>query len=198
MFTGVIESTGKIVKLNRNSTNIDITVQPEMPEFLDGVKQGDSIAVDGVCLTVTALTEIEFTAFISTETFNVTNFKYKKVTGVVNLEKALSVNSRLDGHFVQGHIDDTAKFLSLKKILNDYELTLQLPETLRKYTVKKGSISVNGVSLTISDVVGANIKVAVIPETFNRTSFRFLKSGELVNIETDILAKYVENFLSRK
>jgi len=198
MFTGVIESTGKIVKLNRNSTNIDITVQPEMPEFLDGVKQGDSIAVDGVCLTVTALTEIEFTAFISTETFNVTNFKYKKVTGVVNLEKALSVNSRLDGHFVQGHIDDTAKFLSLKKILNDYELTLQLPETLRRYTVKKGSIAVNGVSLTISDVVVANIKVAVIPETFNRTSFRFLKSGELVNIETDILAKYVENFLSRK
>ncbi len=198
MFTGVIESTGKIVKLNRNSTNIDITVQPEMPEFLDGVKQGDSIAVDGVCLTVTALTEIEFTAFISTETFNVTNFKYKKVTGVVNLEKALSVNSRLDGHFVQGHIDGTAKFLSLKKILNDYELTLQLPETLRRYTVKKGSIAVNGVSLTISDVVGSNIKVAVIPETFNRTSFRFLKSGELVNIETDILAKYVENFLSRK
>ncbi len=199
MFTGIIEDTGIIKNINRTSGNLNINIEPKTKNFLSDVETGDSIAVDGICLTVTKLTDTFFSVFVSSETFNITNLKSKKINSYVNLEKAMKLTDRFDGHIVQGHIDDTGRFIHLKKIINDYELQIQIPAQIKHYIVKKGSITINGISLTVADIMGANIKLAVIPETYNRTTLKYLKSGgDVVNIEIDLIAKYVENFVKLK
>ena len=125
MFTGIIEDTGIIKNINRTSGNLNINIEPKTENFLSDVETGDSIAVDGICLTVTKLTDTFFSVFVSSETFNITNLKSKKINSYVNLEKAMKLTDRFDGHIVQGHIDDTARFIHLRKIINDYELQIQ-------------------------------------------------------------------------
>lgn len=185
MFTGIVEETGRIQSITSNK----ITV--ECKTVLEDTKSGDSIAVNGVCLTVTDLTSGSFTADISSETLRV--IAPLKTGGFVNLERAMSANGRFGGHIVSGHIDGVGKFLGANK---NNEFHFELPTELSKYVIKKGSITINGISLTIAGVGVNEITLAIIPHTLENTNLKFLKSGDFVNIEVDMLAKYVEKFLS--
>ena len=185
MFTGIVEELGKIQKI----TSDKITV--ECKAVLDNTKLGDSIAVNGVCLTVTDLTPASFTADISSETFKV--IAPLNYGDYVNLERAMSACGSLGGHIVSGHIDGRGKFLGVNR---DNEFKFELPSELSKYVIKKGSIAINGISLTIASINRNEITLAIIPHTLENTSLKYLKSGDFVNIEVDMLAKYVEKFLS--
>lgn len=190
MFTGIIEEIGKIRNITNNS--IDIVCK----DVLEGTKIGDSISVNGVCLTVTAFFNDRFKADVSSETFNVTALKLLKTGSLVNLERAMPANGRFGGHIVSGHIDGMGKVVELSSENEFFTLIIELPDELLKYTVKKGSIAVNGISLTIAQIDEQKIKLAIIPHTFENTSLKELKSGSFVNIENDITAKYIEKFLS--
>ena len=180
MFTGIVEETG-ILKSLKDSV---ITVQCK--KVLEGTHPGDSIAINGCCQTVTSITPESFSADVSSETFKITNFNSLKPGDIVNLERALTPSTRMGGHIVQGHIDMTAKYLG--------DMKFEIPDS--KYIVYKGSITVNGVSLTVSKLEKNTFTVAIIPHTLENTNLKYLKKGDLVNIETDILGRYVEKFLS--
>lgn len=194
MFTGIIEETGTIKELSKNDKNALIIV--ECKEVLDGVKIGDSIAIDGVCQTVTEFGKNSFSAQISSETLSVTNFSRLKKGSKVNLERALTLNSRLGGHIVTGHIDGLAKVKNIQKQSEFYNIKFEVEKNLAKYIVKKGSVTVNGVSLTVAEIVLGEFSIVIIPHTFENTNLCYLKSGDFVNIEVDILAKYIEKILS--
>lgn len=196
MFTGIVEEVGiiKSIKKSSNSASIEIEAQT----VLKDTKIGDSIAVNGVCQTVTELNSNSFCAKLSEETLSVTTFDKVKTGDLVNLERALTLNSRLGGHIVSGHVDCIGKLLG-KEVLEDfYNLEFELPKEQQKYLLHKGSITINGISLTIAKVQDNIFKVAIIPHTFENTNLKTLKIGDLVNLETDILGKYVEKFLSTK
>ena len=186
MFTGIIEELGKIQSITSDKIII------ECKTVLEDTKLGDSIAVNGVCLTVVRISANSFTADISSETFKVTNLNSYKTGDFVNLERAMSANGRFGGHIVSGHIDGLGKFLSVNK---NFELSFELPSEISKYVIKKGSIAINGISLTIAGVEGNKIKLAIIPHTLENTNLKYLKSGDFVNIEVDMLSKYVEKCL---
>ena len=190
MFTGIIEESGKI----RTITQDKITVIAKT--VLEDTKLGDSIAVNGVCLTVTKLGSDYFEADVSPETMRVTALETLKTGSIVNLERAVQVGSRLGGHIVSGHIDGLGRTKLIKKEGSFYNLSIELPPELTKYVAKKGSITIDGISLTVADIQGADITIAIIPHTFENTNLKTLKVGDFVNTETDILAKYVEKFLS--
>lgn len=192
MFTGIIEELARIRKITKNRITL------ECKTVLDDIKLGDSIAVNGVCLTVTEIFSDGYSADISPETLDVTTFGKLTNGDYVNLERALMVNGRLGGHIVSGHIDGIGTFLNCKSDNNFYNLEFSLPKTIAKYTVHKGSIAINGISLTIAEVRENTVKVAIIPHTFENTNLKYLKAGDFVNIETDVLAKYVEKFLSTR
>ncbi len=192
MFTGIIEELGKIQKITNNSIVI------ECEKVLEETKIGDSIAVNGVCLTVKNIYSNSFEANVSNETFKVTNIKTLKVNSFVNLERAMTLNGRFGGHIVSGHIDGIEKIVSIIKNNEFYEIQISIDKTLEKYVVKKGSVTINGISLTVADVQKGLIKLVIIPHTFNNTNLKYLKNNDYVNIEVDILSKYVENFLSIK
>lgn len=180
MFTGIVEETGKI----RSLLGSNLTV--ECKKILDGTQIGDSIAINGCCQTVVAITSDSFSVNVSDETFNITNFKHMKSGDRVNLERALLPTTRMGGHIVQGHIDQTAKYLG--------DMTFEVEDS--KYIVYKGSIAINGVSLTVAKLNGNQFSVAIIPHTLENTTFNDLKIGDIVNIETDILGRYAEKLLS--
>ena len=190
MFTGIIEELGKIQTITQNK----ITIQAKT--VLEGTKLGDSIAVNGVCLTVTKINYDSFVADISPETMRITALGYLKKDSLVNLERAVQVGARLGGHIVSGHVDGLATCKYIKKEGDFYNVGIELPAELSKYIVKKGSITVNGISLTVADMDENSIEIAIIPHTFENTNLKTLQIGYYVNIETDILAKYVEKFLS--
>lgn len=190
MFTGIIEETGKIKAITRNKITVEAKVVTE------GTKQGDSIAVNGVCLTVTNIGADFFDADVSPETLKVTTLGNLKTGSVVNLERALQADSRFGGHIVSGHVDGFGRIKVIKQDGSFCNITTELPRELAKYAAKKGSIAVNGISLTIADVSNNDVTMVVIPHTFENTNLKTLKVGDVVNIETDILAKYVEKFLS--
>ena len=192
MFTGIIEETGKII----NITNDKLSVKAE--KVLENTKIGDSIAVNGVCLTVRALGNSYFEADLSPQTFEVTSLRYLKAGNYVNLERAMPADGRFGGHIVSGHIDGTGKISSIRKNGNFYDFSVELNKSESKYTVKKGSIAINGISLTIAEIENNTVKIAVIPHTFEHTTLKELHSGDYVNVETDIFAKYVEKFLSTR
>lgn len=181
MFTGIVEETGIVKSFDGKKLVI------ECSKVLENTQIGDSIAIDGCCQTVVSMTSNTFTADVSSETVSITTFKTFKTGKSVNLERALTPSTRIGGHFVQGHVDGTAKYLG--------NTTFELPDELEKYVVYKGSITVNGVSLTVSKLENMKFSVAVIPHTLQNTNLKELKTGDLVNIETDILGRYVEKFL---
>lgn len=191
MFTGIIETTGKIKNLKKTSQNIELKIEPSQTGFLDDIKTGSSISVNGVCLTVTGVTGNNFTVFISTETYNITNLKDIHSNESVNFEKALKLNDRLDGHIVMGHVDDTGIVTGFHKISQDYKLNVKIPQPLLKYVILKGSIAVNGISLTIANIKSNTLSFSVIPETYNNTNVPQMKIGGKVNIEVDMFAKYI-------
>ena len=190
MFTGIIEESGKIQTVTQNKISV------KAKTVLEGTELGDSIAVNGVCLTVTNMGADYFDADISPETMKVTALGQLKSGSLVNLERALPANGRLGGHFVSGHIDGLGREKYINKNDNFYNIGIELPTELSKYVVKKGSITINGISLTVADINENIIEIAVIPHTFNNTNLKHLQVNDYVNIETDILAKYVEKFLS--
>ena len=182
MFTGIVEEIGLIKSFDGHKLVV------ECSKVLDGTKIGDSIAINGCCQTVVSFSANSFSADVSRETLNVTiGFKAGEK---VNLERALTPQTRMGGHIVQGHIDGCAKYLGNSRF--------ELPKELLKYVVYKGSIAIDGVSLTVSKTDGTSFEVALIPHTLENTTLKYLKLGDLVNIETDILGRYVENFLSAK
>lgn len=193
MFTGIIEEIGNIqnFRLLANGTAV---LSVNCSTVLDGIKLGDSIAINGVCETVTEFTKNSFTVEVSAETLSVTNFSKLKTGVEVNLERALTPTSRMGGHIVQGHVDQRAKLLKIEKNENFYNLYFETDNT--KYIVNKGSIAINGISLTVAEVNETCFKIAIIPHTFNNTNLKSAQIGEIVNIETDILGRYVEKFLS--
>ena len=189
MFTGIIEETGKIKSLNTSSITIFAN------KVLEDVKIGDSIAVNGICLTVTDFDKISFSADVSKETFKVTNFYSLNINSLVNLERAMKLQDRFGGHIVSGHIDCTATVLYNKTLSDFHELTIKLNEDFSKYIVKKGSICINGVSLTVNSIENNVVSVMLVPQTLANTNLLSLNVNDIVNIETDILAKYTEKLL---
>lgn len=190
MFTGIIEEIGTVKSISTDKITINCS------KVLKDSKLGDSIAVNGVCLTITDITSDGFTADISPETLKVTNLSDINSGDIVNLERALTLSSRLGGHIVSGHIDTVGKVSKLSKFNDFYELTVNFSEEYSKYIIKKGSITVNGISLTIAECGKDFVTIAVIPHTFDMTVLKEVKTGCNVNLEFDILAKYVEKNLS--
>ena len=190
MFTGIIEETGKILHI----TNDKITV--ECNTVLEDTKYGDSIAVNGICLTVTDFTSSTFSADISYETINTTSLKRLQPGTVVNLERAMKADGRFGGHIVLGHVDGVGEIISIRNLKQFFELKIKLNANQAKYAVKKGSITIEGISLTIADINQNEIILAIIPHTFEYTNLKTLKPKDIVNIEVDITAKYIEKFLN--
>lgn len=191
MFTGIIEEIGKIRQIT------DKYIEIECKSVLEDINLGDSICVNGVCLTVTDIKSGCFTADISPETFRVTNLGSLKSGNFINLERAMKADGRFGGHIVAGHIDNLGRVKSVKKNGDFYDLYVELPQELSKYVVKKGSIAINGTSLTAADINENTVKIAVIPHTFENTNLKYLTPESHVNIEVDMFAKYIEKFLSR-
>jgi len=194
MFTGIVEELGKIQRVNIQSHSAKITV--ECGTVLEGTKLGDSLAVNGVCLTVTELASNSFTADVSYETLRITSLVNLKSGNLVNLERAMKADGRFGGHMVYGHIDGLGKIVSIQKNGEFFDINISLDEKDAKYVVKKGSITVDGISLTVAEINGNKIRLAIIPHTFENTNLKSIKIGDFVNIETDITAKYIEKFLS--
>ena len=189
MFTGLIEKTGILTGRETGAKAGRLTVKPDVP-WTD-LEAGESIAVNGACLTFEKESGGALTFFVMKETLDRTNLGQLKPGARVNLERALSLGSRLGGHLVSGHVDAAVKVVSFGKTGDDYELRMEMPPELRIFFVTKGSVCVNGVSLTLTDVTDETFAVRLIPTTRRETNLDELKPGDLVNIETDLIGKYV-------
>jgi riboflavin synthase len=197
MFTGIIETVGLIKNIIHDKTNIHYEIQTDLTQEL---KIDQSVAHDGVCLTVVKLTDTTHTVTAIHETLQVTSLKNWQLGKKLNIERCMSANGRFDGHIVQGHVDTTATCISIKDEDGSWLITFEFKdETSQKYVVKKGSICINGTSLTVVNCDNRTLSVALIPYTYEHTSFQDLGVGDTVNIEFDIIGKYVEKMLqSRK
>ena len=193
MFTGIIEETGKIRGLSLNGTSGSISV--EASRVLEGTKIGDSIAVSGICLTVTALRPEGFTADVMAETVRRSSLSACRPGDLVNLERAMAADGRFGGHIVSGHIDGTGRIVSLVREQNAVWAVVRAEPELLKLIVKKGSICMDGISLTVASAGPEEFRVSVIPHTWQATSLRLKRPGDPVNLETDIIGKYVAKLL---
>ncbi|TGN11983.1 riboflavin synthase [Leptospira ilyithenensis] len=197
MFTGIIETKGKIVKASPINSGIEFQIQTEWDK--PDLSVGDSVAINGACMTVTTFQEKGniFSFYTSYKSLELTNLSKLHVGGSVNLERAMSAGQRFGGHMVQGHVDGVGKIHSRKTIESDSveEFWVECPESLIRYLVKKGSITVDGVSLTIVEVENRLFQLILIPETLRKTNAMSWEVGKIVNLEVDVLAKYIENFM---
>lgn len=189
MFTGIIQAVGEITPLQTSSGDIKIDINAEQLDLSD-VKIGDSIAINGVCLTVTNLSETHFKADVSKETLTVTTGLDQK--GQVNLEKALRLDDRLGGHLVSGHVDGVGQVVQFDPVNDCWLLAIQLPHAISKYIARKGSICVNGVSLTVNTIEKDVFTINIIPHTLEKTILGTLQVGSQVNLEIDQIARYVD------
>ena len=197
MFTGLIEETGKVVALEKSDASGSARLFISASCITADVRLGDSIAVNGCCLTVVQQSENKITFDLLAETLQRTNLSRLQSGSLMNLEHALAVGARMGGHFVQGHIDCTAPVRAFKPAGTDHRLEIALPAEFARYVVFKDSIAVNGISLTVAEVCDESFVVWVIPHTFSATNLREVKAGDLVNLEFDLLAKYVERILQK-
>ena len=193
MFTGIVEAVGEIKQIRSLEGGISLSIMPGMLDLKD-VKKGDSIAVNGVCLTVTAVANDMFSVDVSRETLDCTE-GLDKPGGQVNLERALLLSDRLGGHLVSGHVDASGEVIKLEPAGESYILAIKAPDALLKYIARKGSISVNGVSLTVNRIAGNDLEINLIPHTLTATTLKDLKMGARVNLEVDMLARYVERLM---
>ncbi|MCX7991310.1 MAG: riboflavin synthase [Proteobacteria bacterium] len=193
MFTGLIEELGIVKSISARSSGRLFEI--ECQKVLNNTKIGDSIAVNGICLTVTEIKERSYKVDVSKETLDISTAKHFKVGDRVNLERALSFSDRLGGHIVTGHIDTVGKIVETRKEGDFYIFKISYDKSFDKYVIYKGSIAINGISLTINEKFTGMIRLNIIPHTFNVTNLRYLKRGDLVNIEFDIVGKYIENFI---
>lgn len=195
MFTGLIEEVGKVVSLTgRRGTKRLTVAASELPREM---KKGDSIAVSGVCLTAVAIKKNSIGFDLAVETLARTSLSRLEEGALVNLELPMKAGGRMGGHIVQGHVDGVARFLNLEKVdgKDDYWLRIEIPAELAKYVVFKGSIAVEGISLTVAKVEGREVTIAIIPHSYEMTNLKQFKPGDPMNIEVDIIAKYAEKML---
>ena len=189
MFTGIIEDLGTITALNNDKDNLHITVSSNITEEL---KIDQSVAHNGVCLTVVSLDKDEYVVTAIKETLDKTNLGQLEVNATVNLERAMKLGDRLDGHIVQGHVDQTAICMKVSEKNGSWYYTFSYDAALNNVTIEKGSVTVNGVSLTVVNSKSNEFSVAIIPYTYEHTTFKYLKKGNLVNLEFDVIGKYVK------
>lgn len=192
MFTGIIQEIGEVTHLKKKR-GTEFTVSCD--KVLNNIHYGDSISVNGTCQTVTSFDKSSFTFFSMIETLEITNLSYLKIGSKVNLEPSLTPSSLLGGHIITGHIDGLGKIISIEKKPNSTKYKISIDNKLNLYIVKKGSIAIDGISLTVYDIQDNTFTVAIIPTTQKETTLSQRKVGHKVNIETDLLAKYVEKLL---
>ena len=189
MFTGIIESIGEIVSLKKDGGNLHLTLKSN---FAPELKVDQSVSHNGVCLTVVAIDGMEYTITAIDETLKKSNLGLLEVGSIVNLERSMRLGDRLDGHIVQGHVDQTAECTEILEADGSWVFTFKYASNKDNITVEKGSITVNGVSLTVVDSKQSSFSVAIIPYTYDNTNFQTLKVGSLVNLEFDVIGKYVK------
>ncbi|MFJ7182743.1 riboflavin synthase [Lysinibacillus xylanilyticus] len=189
MFTGIVEDIGAVKTLQSDKQSMEITVVSK--KMIEDVKLGDSIAVNGVCLTVTRFNELELTMDVMPETVRATNLQQLAVGDPVNLERAMSANGRFGGHFVSGHVDGVGKILRKRPFANAVYIDIELSKELTSYCIPKGSITIDGTSLTLFHVEENGITVSLIPHTYKESILGMKKIGALVNVETDLVGKYI-------
>ena len=196
MFTGLIEEVGKVIAAHASDRGTQLQIAA--PQIAKEICTGDSVAVNGCCLTLSARSGNQLTFDLLQETTNRTNLKMLPPGASVNLERPLSAEGRIGGHFVQGHIDCASRIVDFKKRGTDHRLEVELPDEFAHYVVSKGSIAMNGISLTVAEVSSKSFVVWIIPYTKTHTNLDRAKAGDLLNLEFDILAKYVERMLWKK
>ncbi|MGE7113425.1 riboflavin synthase [Lysinibacillus sp. NPDC047702] len=195
MFTGIVEDIGTVKTLQSNQQSMEITVLSA--KMVEDVKLGDSIAVNGVCLTVTNFTDRELTMDVMPETVKATNLQQLAVGDPVNLERAMPANGRFGGHFVSGHVDGVGKIVRKRPLANAVYIDIELSEELINYCIPKGSITIDGTSLTLFQIEKKSVTVSLIPHTYKETILGMKKIGAPVNIETDLVGKYILHQLKR-
>ena len=195
MFTGIIEEVGRVTGITNKNHSRRLTVSAS--HLVRELKKGESIAVSGVCLTAVEITPYSFGADLAEETWNVTSFSRIKPGALVNLELPMRPDGRFGGHIVQGHVDGIGKFIALDEIpgADNYWLRIEIPRVLARYVIFKGSLSIEGISLTVARVEGTQVTMAIIPHTTEMTNLKSLKHGDPVNLEVDMVAKYVERMM---
>ncbi|MEI8290615.1 MAG: riboflavin synthase [Verrucomicrobiota bacterium] len=200
MFTGIVEEAGVIEKITPTKKSIELTVCATVCG--KGVKVGDSVAVNGCCLTAVKVTSRGKSRLIQfdllQESWNLTNFQFGKRGSLVNLERSLRANGELGGHFVTGHVDSLGKIIRWERAGKDHVLDIAAPAEVMKYLVFKGSVAVDGISLTVASVSKKSFRIWIIPHTFELTVLRERRVGDAVNLEADLLGKYVEKFLAAR
>jgi riboflavin synthase len=194
MFSGIIEMLGEVVDLKKEQSNLHITVQSD---FTNELKIDQSVAHNGVCLTVVKIENANYTVTAIDETLAKTNLGKLNVGDKVNLERCLRVGDRLDGHIVQGHVDQTAVCIDVKEADGSWMFTFEYDASKNNITVEKGSICINGVSLTVVNSLKNSFSVCIIPYTYEHTNFKNIKSGTVVNLEFDILGKYISKLMNK-
>jgi riboflavin synthase len=194
VFTGIIEATGEISSLEQVGGDLRVVISSETLDFSD-IKSGDSICVSGVCLTATEINSNNFTVDVSNETLALTSFAGLQKGIKVNLEKAMQPTSRFGGHIVSGHVDGLAQLISREEDGRSERLVFRAPETLKKYIAAKGSVCLEGISLTVNEVDESQFGVNIIPHTALVTTLSGLESGSKVNLEVDIISRYLENLI---
>jgi riboflavin synthase len=198
MFTGIVEEVGRVTRIEQHGENRRITIAAgNAPKEL---KAGDSVAVSGVCLTALDIKTGSFCADLAPETWERTSFSRMREAAVVNLELPMKADSRFGGHIVQGHVDGVGKLLALERIADseNWWLRIELPSDVEKYTVFKGSVCIEGISLTVAKLEDAICTIAIIPHTVEMTNLHSLRPGDPVNLEADLIAKYVEKMMTRE
>jgi riboflavin synthase len=195
MFTGIIEELGTVQRLKRSSNSSEISIQAS--KVLEDVKLGDSIAINGVCLTVTSFDREHFTADMMAETLAKTNLKDLGNGQKINLERAARLGDRMGGHLVQGHVDAVGTIVEQRIVDIAIIFRIKVPEEILDYIVAKGSIAIDGISLTVVSVLVDSFTVSIIPHTAKMTTLGFKKPGDTVNLEADIIGRYVEKLLKR-
>lgn len=194
MFTGIIEEVGRVTRIaGKKKRRMTVSAAQLVKEL----RKGDSIAVSGVCLTAVEIASKSFSADLAEETWRRTSFSRIEEGALVNLELPLRADGRFGGHIVQGHVDGTGKFLALENVpaADDYYLRIEIPPELARYVIFKGSLSIEGISLTVAEIEGTKVTAAIIPHTVEMTNLGSLKPGDPVNLEVDVIAKYVEKMI---
>ncbi|MEO3678616.1 riboflavin synthase [Rheinheimera fenheensis] len=196
MFTGIIEATGRLSAIRPQGGDLTVTISSDNLDFTD-VKLGDSIASNGVCLTVTALTQHSFNADLSSETLAHTLFGQYKTGQRINLEKALLPTTRMGGHLVSGHVDGVTQVVKLEQSGRAWHIWLALPKHLARYIATKGSITIDGISLTVNELTADAFRLTIVPHTAQHTTIAELALGSKVHLEVDLIARYLERLLNK-
>ncbi|OOB79573.1 MAG: riboflavin synthase subunit alpha [Epulopiscium sp. Nuni2H_MBin003] len=194
MFTGIIEEIGTVLSIKKGAKSAMLNISAD--KILSDLKLGDSVSTNGVCLTVTSMTSSSFTADVMNETLSRSSLSNLKLQSKVNLERAMQLNGRFGGHIVSGHIDGVGKIISIVKEDIAIWYKIKAEKNIMRYVIEKGSITIDGISLTVARVERDNFSVSIIPHTLSETILQYSKIGTIVNLESDMVGKYIEKFIS--